>query len=378
MTAPDLETAGPPLARENTELLGHERAEHTLLQAYNSGRLPHAWLLSGPRGIGKATLAYRFARFVLAETAGAQSEGPGLFGDAPPRPESLAIAPSHDVFARVAAGGHADLRSLEIGADPKTGRTRREIAVEDVRQIGHFLRMTSAEGGWRVVVVDAIDSLNRNAANALLKVLEEPPARALLLLVSHAPGGLLATLRSRCCHLPMAPLPDETVLELMSRYAPGIAESDRTALARLAEGSIGRVLDLAQGGGLNLYRGLLGVLEGLPRIDVPKLHALGDRLAKSGDEAAFRTGMELLIWWLARLIRLGAGGAPPDAVVAEVIPGESALMARLLEPAGLARWLPLWDKIPRLFAQADAANLDRKQVVITAFLELEAAAAPRA
>jgi len=326
--------------------------------------------LSGPRGIGKATLAYRFARFVLADT-GAAEQGPDLFGAAPAQPESLYLTPDDPVFRRVAAGAHPDLRGLEIGVNPRTGKARSEILVDDVREIGHFMRMTSAEGGWRVVVVDAIDSLNRNAANALLKVLEEPPAKALLLLVSHAPGSLLATIRSRCCHLPVSPLPAPMLGGLLERFAPELEAKEREALTHLAEGSIGRALDLADVGGLKLYRELLAVLDSLPKLDVPKLHALGDRLAKYGDEAAFRTGTELLTWWLARLIRAGAAaGPPPDAVA-----GEGALIARLLAARGLAPWLPLWDKINRLFAQADAANLDRKQVVITAFLELEAATA---
>ena len=366
----EAEPGGPPAPRETPELLGHEAAERILLRAIRSGRLPHAWLLSGPRGIGKATLAYRCARFLLAGQGEAE-QGPDLFGETPAPPTSLYLEPEHEVFRRVAAGGHADLRTLEIGRDPKSGRPRREILVEDVREIGHFLRMTAAEGGWRVVVVDAIDSLNRNAANALLKVLEEPPARALLLLVSHAPGGLLATVRSRCCQLPLAPLPEATVAALLERHAPALPPDERAALAGLSEGSIGRALELAEIGGLELYGELLGVLEGLPRLDIGKVHALGDRLGRAGGEAAFRAGMELLLWWLARLIRSGAQGSGPR----EVLAGEGALMERLLAPRGLARWLPLWDKITRLAAQADAVNLDRKQVVITAFLALETAAA---
>ena len=367
----ETEAEGPPAPRENPELLGHEAAEQVLLRAMSSGRLPHAWLLSGPRGIGKATLAYRFARFVLAGRGEAGQGGPDLFGEAPAPPTSLYLEPEHEVFRRVAAGGHADLRTLEIGTDPRSGRPRREILVDDVREIGHFLRMTAAEGGWRVVVVDAVDSLNRNAANALLKVLEEPPERALLLLVSHAPGGLLATIRSRCCQLPVAPLPADTLAALLARHAPALGEAERTSLAALADGSLGRALELAELDGLALYGELLGVLEGLPRLDTAKLHALGDRLARPGAEAAFRAGMELLLGWLARLIRGAAEGAAPREAVA----GEGALMARLLAPHGLAPWLPLWDKIERLAAQAEAVNLDRKQVVMTALLALQTAAA---
>jgi DNA polymerase-3 subunit delta' len=348
--------------RANPALTGHEAAEQRLLAAFGSGRLPHAWLLTGPRGIGKATLAYRFARFVLAE--GGAGQGGGLFGDAP---VGLYLEPDDQVFRRVAAGGHMDLVTLEPGVDEKTGRRRTEIRVEEARQAGHFLRMTSAEGGWRVVLVDSADALNLSAANALLKVLEEPPAKALLLLVSHAPGGLLPTIHSRCCHLALSPLPEDTVAALLAQHAPELAADDVAALARLAEGSIGLALDLAAGGGLELYRELIGLLGGLPRLDAARLHAFGDRLGGRGDGTAFRTGTGLLIWWLARMIRGGAEGRVPTEVVA----GEGALMTRLLEARGLARWLSLWEKISRLFARAEGANLDRKQVILTALLEFE-------
>ncbi len=371
MSEPENSQDGPPEPRANPELLDREAAERTLLRAFRSGRLPHAWLLSGPRGIGKATLAYRFARFILAEPAAGQ--GPDLFGAASAPRSDLFLDPSKAIFQRVAAGGHPDLRSLEIGADPKTGRPRREIVIDDVRKIGQFMRMTPAEGGWRIVIVDAIDNLNRNAANALLKVLEEPPERALLILVSHAPGSLLSTIHSRCCHLPLAPLGDATLAHLMARFAPELPAGDRAALVAMGEGSIGRALDLAAAGGLELYRELLSVLADLPRLESGKLHALGDRLAKGGDETAFRTGMELLIWWLARSIRGAAEAKPPP----EILAGEAAPSALLAAGPGLARCLPLWDKITRLYAQADAVKLDRKQVVVTALLELEAATAPR-
>jgi DNA polymerase-3 subunit delta' len=353
---------GPPAPRANAELLGHEAAERTLLRAFGSGRLPHAWLITGPRGIGKATLAYRFARFALAGGG-----APDLFDDAP---QSLIVDPASETFEWVASGGHPDLRVVERGVNEKTGKPRTEIVVDDVRAANNFLHMTSAEGGWRVVVVDPADDLNPSASNALLKALEEPPPSALVLLTSHAPGGLLPTIRSRCCHLSLGPLSEDLVLALLARHAPELEAADRAALARLAEGSIGRALDLAAGGGLELYREMIGLLSDLPKIDVPRLHAFGDHLARERDGSTFRTGMELLVWWLARLVRGAAEGRLPP----EVVPGEAPMMARLLEGRGLAQWLGLWEKIARLFAGAEGAHLERKQVVITALLEFEAVA----
>ena len=199
--------------RENPELIGHEVAEERFLSAWQSGRLPHGWLITGPRGIGKATFAFRVARFVLS--GGGVDKPAGLFGDA--EAEGLFVAPDEPVFRRIASGAHADLNTLERTVNPDTGKLRTSIAVSDVRRAGDFMRLTASEGGWRVVVVDCVDEMNVNAANALLKVLEEPPARALLLLVSHAPGRLLPTIRSRCCQLPLKLLAHDQVSDLLAR-----------------------------------------------------------------------------------------------------------------------------------------------------------------
>ncbi len=355
-------TAPAPAA--NPHLLGHAAAEQAFLDAWHSGRLAHAWLICGPRGIGKATLAYRIARFVLA--GGGQG---GLFGGS----ASLHVPEDNPVFRRVAAGGHADLKVVERGwADDKQTRLRSEIVVEDVRGIGGFLALTPAEGGWRVVIIDAADEMNRSSANAVLKVLEEPPRQALMLLVSHSPGRLLPTIRSRCRRLTLNPLAEAQVAQLLQRFGDALPEGDDSALARLAEGSIGRALALAEQGGLGLYRDMVGMLRGLPKLEVPALHAFADRVAKGGGDAdSFRTVSELFTWWLARLVHAGGTGG-----VAEVVEGEAAVMARLLAAASLEQWVEVWEKISHLFARTEAVNLDRKQAVLNAFLMVERQARP--
>ena len=349
--------------RRNPDLIGHGEAERMLLAAWNSGRLPHAWLMGGPPGIGKATLAYRFARFVLAQGQGGEI---GLFG----APDSLHLAPDHPVFRRVASGGHADLLTVERQMDEKRDRMKRDIAVDDVRKIAPFLRRTSAEGGWRVAIIDGADRMNVAGLNAILKILEEPPPGALLLLVSDNPGGMLPTIRSRCRKLALNPLPEDTVVSLLAQHRPDLADEDRRALARLAEGSIGRAAALADAGGLALYRELIGLLGGLPRLDVVATHAFGDKLTRRQDDGLYETATELLVWWLARFARSLARGSWP----AEVVPGEAALMTRMANARGLDRWVEVWEKIGRLFARAESANLDRKQVVLNALATLEAAA----
>src|SRR5438552_382229 len=221
--------AGAMAPRENPDLFGHENAERELRRLDGVGRLPHAILLSGPRGIGKATLAFRLARFLLAkagERAGHADRG-------------LAIDPESGVFRRVAAGGHANLLTIERAYDARRRRLRSEIVVEDAREITGFFRLTAAEEGWRIVVVDGAEEMNRSAANAHLKVLEEPPRRALLLPVSHSPGRLLPTIRSRCRRFPLAALGRPAVVQLLRRYRPDCAEPEAEALAALSDGSIG-------------------------------------------------------------------------------------------------------------------------------------------
>ena len=386
MTGYNGETKTHPAARKNPGLLGHEDAEQNLRQGFESGRLAHAWLISGPEGIGKATLAYRFARYVLAHgtNEGGSDAGPGLFGDSLLPDETgetggpLYLAPGHPVFQRVAAGGHVDLISVERTINEKTGKLRTEIIVDDARGVGRFFRLTAGEGGWRVAVIDCADEMNQSAANALLKVLEEPPERALLLLVSHNPGRLLPTIRSRCRKLALQPLGDEAVASLIETYRPDLDPSDTTALARLADGSPGRALTLAAEGGLDLYREMTGLLETLPRLDVAALHAFGGKLGKAGSDDAFRTATGLLRWWLARLIVVAAGGPPGSGKQAagRFSSDDEALISRLGGAAGLDRWFEVWEKINRLLDKTDPINLNRKQVVLNVFLTLENAVRP--
>jgi len=354
----DAAVAVPP-PRANPELVGHGSAERELRRLAETGRLPHAILLSGPRGIGKATLAFRFARFLLAN---------GDHTSEPVAESGLAINPQSGVFHRVAAGGHADLLTVERAYDPRRRRLRGEIVVDDAREIASFFRLTAAEEGWRIVIVDGAEEMNRSAANALLKILEEPPQQALLLLVSHSPGRLLPTIRSRCRRFPLAPLACEAVKQLLRHFRPELAPSEIEALAGLAEGSIGRALVLAEAGGLALYRSLIEMLSQTPRLDAIQLHAFADQVARADAEDAYRVYQELLSQLLARVT---ATSARRRLVGEQIVGGENEVIGRLAARADAARWAASREDMERSFAATDELNLDRKQTILGVFFAID-------
>jgi DNA polymerase-3 subunit delta' len=324
-----------PDPRANPILLGHPEAEATLLEALRTGRMHHAWLITGPEGIGKATLAFRFARRLLA----------GI-----PAEDSLVLDPANPVFRRVAAGSHADLLTVERGINEKTRRMRTQIGVEDVRKIGNFMSLTPAEGGWRVVVVDGAEELNQASANALLKVLEEPPARAILLLVCAAPGRLLPTIRSRCRRLRLTTLDDATMAELLAQYLPALDTDDRGRLATLAEGSPGRALLLADAEGLSVSALVDKVLGSLPDLPPTRGYEIADALGRS--ETGFSTFMDLL--------RAGISAAVRESVRGRADPEQERLIA--LRP--LDAWGDLWAGLTRLQEETERFALDKRQAIV--------------
>ncbi|OSQ42290.1 DNA polymerase III subunit delta' [Thalassospira sp. MCCC 1A01428] len=362
MTEPNDDDQGYPTPRQNHQLKGHDAAEQVIVDAWNSKRMHHAWLLCGPRGVGKATLAYRMARFALSH--GGENAGGGLFGDVP---TSLYVSPEDPVFRRIAGGGHGDLKVIERLYDEKKKRLQGEIVVENVRAVGNFMSKTSAEGGWRVVIVDAADELNRNAANAILKVLEEPPANAMMILIAHQPGRLLPTIRSRCRRLNLGTLDDQTVSSLLAQYCPDMETDDIHALTGLSDGSIGRALQLHDVGGLELYTELVNLIATLPETDVAAQHKFAERFSPADRDEAFVTVTALLNWWLARMIRFAATGTAPR----EVVSGELPAMQRMAAAQPLDQWLEVWEKITDLMSATRGLHLDRKQALLNAFFMLE-------
>ena len=365
----ELDPDAIPSPREASELFGHEAAEKVLVDAHASGRLPHAWLISGPAGIGKATLAFRFARYLFNNPPGGDDPAGGLFAaeDIPAtNAESLFVDPSLPVFHRVAAGGHADLFTLERTVNDN-GKLSAQIRVDDVRAAIHFAHMTPSENGFKVIIVDGAEVMNRSSENAFLKVLEEPPPDTIILIVSHTPGQLLPTTRSRCRSLALKPLPTEIVARLLARHAGGLSEADAAEIARLSDGSIGRALMLAAGDGLSVYREMVAILASLPALDGTAVQTLAKKLARPGADHTYRSGIELFRWWLSRIVLAASRGVEGDRLLND---DERAIAARAASTAILPVWLGRLDEAESLIRSADALNLDKKQVVLSLFLSL--------
>jgi DNA polymerase-3 subunit delta' len=326
--------------RETTILLGHADAERSMLEAYRSGRMPHAWLIGGEQGIGKATFAYRMARFVLAY--------PDPTSDSVQSATDLSVDPDHPAARRVAALSHRDLVVLRRHYDPEKKRVPAEIGVDRVRDAIHLFSGTAAEGGWRVAILDSAEDLNRSSANALLKIVEEPPPRSLFLIVSHRPGAVMPTIRSRVRRLMLAPIPEGDVVR--AAMAAG-AEADEATVRRaaaLSNGSVRAALKLMDEHAMAVVEHVRGMLQGLPQIDREALHRVAETLALRANEADFDTTLEVIQDWLMQETRARAGeGAARLAPLAEV-----------------------WDKIARSVREASSYNLDRRALVLGLFTDL--------
>ena len=334
----------PRHPRRRNILLGHEGAESRLLQAYRSGRLHHAWLISGPRGIGKATLAYRFARFLLHTSAIRPQKDAA----------SLDVDPDHPVARRIAAGSHADLFVVERRFDPRTGRLKTETGVDIARMASDFFSRSAGEGGWRICIVDSADDLNLESANALLKSLEEPPSLSIFLLVANRPGTLLRTIRSRCIELHLEPLSEQHVIEAASGVLGADAPSaaDIALAARLSGGSPGRALELLDSGGTRIFSEFRSLVSGLPRLDRRQALAFADQMQGRAGAEDFNIFCELLTDWIADRARTEALASKKSA----------------------AAWAAAHAELNHSIRRTNALNLDRRQLVMQAFEALRDAA----
>ncbi|MFV0490755.1 MAG: DNA polymerase III subunit delta' [Pseudorhodobacter sp.] len=352
--------AGAPHPRDTAELVGHEAAQTDFLGAFNAGRLHHGWLITGPRGLGKATLAWRLARFLLATP----EEDGGMFSA--PAPDTLDIPQDHPIARRIAALSEPRLFALRRAWDEDRKRLKSVITVDEVRKLKSFFTLSAADGGRRVAIIDSADEMNAAAANALLKLLEEPPEGATLLLISHQPARLLPTIRSRCRELRLTPLPPDQIERALG--AAGSPPGNPQALTELSGGSVGEAIRILNLDGQNIYRGIIRLFSSLPRLDRARAGGLAELGGARGAEEKFDLILTLIDLFLARLARAGALGQTPI----EAAPGEADLIARLSpHPQAARAWANLAQGLSARARRGKAVNLDPAALLMDMLLSID-------
>ncbi|HAX92153.1 MAG TPA: DNA polymerase III subunit delta' [Rhodospirillaceae bacterium] len=333
-----LEIASP---HQTLAVIGHDDAKRQLAEAFDSGRMHHAWLLTGAEGIGKTSLAYLVAHMIL-------SGGENRFDR---------LNPEHPAARLIAAQAHPDLFVLRCPVDEKTGAVKDTIPVDEARKLAPFLSMTASQGAGRVAIIDEAHKLNRHGQNAILKMIEEPPTGATILLTATTVGGLLPTIRSRCRVLPMQTLSDSQLEVVLARLGVEVPEgADKARFFMAAAGSVGRALKLIEADALPLFDELLSILAAMPMLDLLRVQKLADQIGKKADADSFQVVTGLLIDTLRQSIRVAALGQADPTGLASKIGGR----------ARLDKALELWESTGQTFAVAEGGNLDKKLVFINA------------
>jgi DNA polymerase-3 subunit delta' len=334
---------GIPHPRETHGFFGHAAAERAFLDAYRSGRMPHAWIIGGPEGVGKATLAWRVARFLLAQ--------PGPQSASVQRAQNLDVDPASPAARQIAALSSPDLALLRRQWNDKVKKLYTEIRVDEVRMAMRIFQHAAGGSGWRIAIIDSADELNRNAANALLKIIEEPPARSLFLLVAHRPGRILPTIRSRCRLLMLEPLRDEDVVRAIEMLGLDYPRREIASAAERASGSVQDALRLLEGESSQFEANMQNLLARLPEVDWRAIHALGDAVAGRDNEAAYESLMANVFSFLDRAVRQGAA----------------------LGPMRLQPYAEAWEKVLDAARETEILNLDKRPLILSIFAELAAA-----
>jgi DNA polymerase-3 subunit delta' len=345
--------APAPHPRDTFALFGHRKAEAELLDAYRAGRLPQAWILGGPQGIGKATLAWRMARFLAAN--------PDPAAPAVQRAQSLHVDPGHPVARKFSALSFGDLALLRREWQEKTKKHATRISVDEVRRAIHIFEQAAGEGGWRMALIDSADDLNANSANALLKLIEEPPPRCLFLIVAHQPGRILPTIKSRCRRLMLQALaPNELAAAARAALEAAeeeVVEADLLRACARAEGSVREALRLLSSADADFDALVERLLAQLPGVDWRHVHRLADRVTGRERETEFDAFLQAVFAWLASALRRHEGQGP-----------------RVLAPYAMA-----WEKLEREARDLEILNLDKRAFVLIVFSHLaEAESAARA
>jgi DNA polymerase-3 subunit delta' len=341
--APESDRYGElPHPRETFALFGQEEAERALLEAYASGRLPQAWILGGPEGVGKATLAWRFARFLLAH--------PDPTAAAVVSAKSLDVPPSHPAARQIVSLAHSDVFLLRREWNDKVKKHFTEIRVDEVRRAIHVFQQAAAGQGYRICILDSAEDLNRSAANALLKLIEEPPPRSLFLIVAHRPGRIMPTIRSRCRMVHMQPLPPQALARALDPFAAAVAaepETRRLAIER-SGGSVREALKRLGGESARLQERIEALLGRLPEVDWRDVHKLADAVSAREQVTEYETVIATVFEWLDDMVVRGAGQGPRR----------------------LAPYAEVWEKLGAAVRETEALNLDKRPLILSLFADL--------
>ena len=350
-------------ARESDVFIGHENVEQSILPLISNNTMPHAIILAGQKGIGKATFAFRLSRALFKHGVMDASQD-SLFGDTPQALETLDVENSHPVFSKVAAGGHPDLLTIERSIDAKKGTPKNNIDVNTARKVAPFLRMTSADGGWRVVIIDDADTMNRNAQNAILKILEEPPKNALLMLVTHRLGAMIPTIRSRCRVFNFKPLMAQDFKALtQGRIGTELDNNDLDLLNFLSQGSIGNTLNIIDAGTLDTAKIVLDTLEKHPNFNWVDIHHLSENVARVGQEQHFKILALTLNRVFESLLFSKIKGQNDNLLP----PINHNLYNALMSRYSIEDLMRICDDLRNHFKQVEFSNLDKKQATLAAF-----------
>lgn len=353
--------SGAQHPRLTYRIFGHTGAETEFLAAYNTARMHHAWIVSGPKGIGKATLAWKISKFVLAnQTDTAMPEESNA--------NSLSIDPNNPIARRIDALSEPNMFLVRRPWDEKTKRLKSAITVDEIRKLKNFFMLSATDGGWRIAIIDAADEMNVAASNALLKILEEPPNKVLLILVCHQSSRLLPTIRSRCRTLRCNKLDPEN---LQNALAPTEFEvgADARAISILADGSVGESIDLITNNGVEIYQNIVKSISSGARVDRAIALKLANACVGKTAEQTYALTTKLIHYFIARLAKYGAM-QPNDFT--EAATGEAQILSNLSPNANTARkWANISQELSTRVTHAKAVNLDPSSVILDMFLKIE-------
>lgn len=334
-------------------LVGHSEAELILNNSWAQRRMAHAWIVGGPKGIGKATLVYKFSRSVIASSNYLTTQSS--------LSELIDVESDHPVFKQISAGAHPDLFILKKSIDAKKGTLRNSIVIEDSRKLHDFISHTSASGGWRIAIIDCAEDLNLNAANSLLKIIEEPPKKCLIFIISHKPRSIIPTIRSRCRVLNLGRLNNQEVTSILEQNWPELPNETAAGLVSISDGCPGRAIGLGESNGYEIFTSLLSVFSHIPAVNVELIHQLAEQISGKQAKDNFELLAGLPVWWLSKMIRFNVRN---DELFENISAEEKSIFTYLLTLNNLNEWVDICEKLSIIVESGLKMNLDRKVVII--------------